>query len=221
MSHLIILFRFYLFAIFLTIVFGVYHYKRFDKPLRIFFILMLLTFMNETTTYVLVLLEKRRTLLSHIFSFLELSLICMYFIYCLNIVHRKMYSLLCVVLSALLGYGNSCFFQSIDTYNTYMLIVEAFLIIGMALFMLYSFFKNDALINISRNIHFRIWIAVLILWTGTFFYWGLFQYFLDTKPSAFIYDLMTFQLLLNVFVYSFFAYTFFSIKKLTIVQNKR
>src|SRR5690606_13108066 len=147
----------------------------------------------------------------------ELALTAYFFLYSTTIRARTWLLIVIALASIVLGIGNLLLFQPIMTYNTNMLMIECILTIGMALYALFDMMKKDEIIDILNHPHFRIWTALLILWTGTFFFWAFLSYLKNNNKQVYIL-LSVVQASLNILVYAFMGYTFYKIKDSKLVK---
>lgn len=81
----------------------------------------------------------------------------------------------------------------------------------MSLFSLYKLLLRENLLDVLHYAHFRIWIAVLILWSSTFFFWAFLNY-LRENHSTFYSHVAIGQVIINIAVYAFVGYTFWGLK---------
>lgn len=195
-------------AILLTaIIAGLVRWKNMDKALRIFWVLVSLSFMSEITALYCKHLFGTKAPVYHFFSIAELFLISLYFIYSLSLAYKRWHIALIALVCLTLGLSNLYFFQPLLRYNTNMLMIECVLIIAMALFALFRILLRDDLVKIFQYPHFKIWIALLVLWTSTFFFWALLSYLREKNP-AYYSVIATGQVLINLFFYSYIALIF-------------
>src|ERR1043165_1303065 len=105
-------------------------HKRWDGALRLFSLLILITFVTEVLNFLLDYYRISRNPVSHVFSIFELSITTAYFLFT-NWKRPRVWSLLWVCVAATaLGIGDIAV-QSFRQYNTIMLMIESFAISAM------------------------------------------------------------------------------------------
>lgn len=204
-------FYLYLIELLILIVVGFGIHKKFDKALRFFYYLLVLTLFSEGISIYFEIEYKTKAPVYHFYSILELFLISLYFLY--SVFPRPRISIVFFsgLFCAILGLGNLYFFQPLITYNTNMLMIECVLIIAMALFALFKIMQQDEIVNVFSHPHFQIWIALLFLWTSTFFFWAFLDYL--KKENLGYYEIIaTGQTLINLFIYGYFVSVFLKLK---------
>lgn len=201
------LFYFSLLVIFATITLALKRYRYIDRPLKIFLGLLVSSFLSELAGIYSEYLYNNKAPVYHIFSILELFLICTYYIYCIKNNSQLPLVLSAFLMSILLGLGNLVFFQKFTEYNTNMLMIECVIIIGMSLFSLFKIVQKEDVISIVTYPHFHITIAMLLLWTSTFFFWAFLNYF--KTSNAFNYEVIgTGQVIVNLIIYCYIGFVF-------------
>ena len=140
----IILSVYYIILLLATIT-GVTLYRRLDKALRFIAILLVLTVISETASYILVELKEYgvRYSVFHIYSMLQLLLISLFFIFAIKPYHYLKLIFAGIVLCPTIGIINIIYLQPLDRLNTNMLMFESFAINSMALYFIYYTIKNS------------------------------------------------------------------------------
>jgi len=157
-------------------------YKFYDNALKIVSALMIITFLNELISLVVSYVFKTKSFIFHFYNIIELTLYIYYFI---NFIYEKpkKWSLpIAFLISAVLGIGNLVFYQPLHKLNTNMLMIECTICIFMSLYALFVLFKSDKILNIYDS-HLLIWSSILILMTGTFFFWAGFETLVQQHPT--------------------------------------
>lgn len=198
----------YLCVLGLCILAGIFSFKFIDKGLRIFFVLIVITFISELVS--LKIKEKLGTKapVYHFYNVIQLSFIGIYFLYTVCIKPKFIQMAGIILGSSIIGVVNLLFFQPLLTVNTNMLIVECILIIGMALFSLFTFLKAEDETNPVRKPHFQIWMALLILWSSSFFFWALLSYLKQMRSEYYTW-ISAVQTSINIIVYAWIGIVFF------------
>lgn len=169
-----VIFSVYYIILLLATMTGIILYKRMNTALRFIVILLLLTVISEATSYILVKLEAYglRYTVFHVYNILQLLMITQFFIYAIKPYHYRKLIIVASVLSPLIGILNIIYLQPIDKLNTNMLMFESVAINTMALYFIYYTIRNTGTRNIFKDIHVRIALLLLIMWSSTFFFWA-------------------------------------------------
>lgn len=216
-----IIFSVYYIILLLATIAGVTRYRRLDPALRIIVILLILTVLSESVSYALVELEEYgiRYSMFHIYSMIQLLLISLFFIYAIKPYHYRKLIVLAFVSCPLIGILNIIFFQPIDKLNNFMLMFESFAINSMALYFIYYTIKNTGTRNIFKDIHVRIALLLLVMWSSTFFFWafisvlfiGDWQY-ADTASHFFM--------IINILIYGCLGILIYTTSKIKYEYNR-
>lgn len=211
----------YYIILLLATITGVTLYRRLDKALRFIAILLVLTVISETASYILVELKEYgvRYSVFHIYSMLQLLLISLFFIFAIKPYHYLKLIFAGIVLCPTIGIINIIYLQPLDRLNTNMLMFESFAINSMALYFIYYTIKNTGTRNIFKNIHVRIALLLLVMWSSTFFFWafisvlfiGEWQY-ADTASHFFM--------IINILVYACLGILIYSTSKIKYEHDR-
>jgi hypothetical protein len=207
-----------LFVIYLLILLGLFVISLRKMPqatpsMKFICWLGMLTFVDELINVTLKLLHISKFAIYHFYNILELILIAYAFVH--FVVARPGKVLLAGIAGGCIALGvvNMIFFQPLNVINTNMLMVECVLCIGMALYALFYIMKNDTTFNIYESPDFILWSAILLLMTGTFFFWACFKFLLnDDSPYRMM--LIIIQISINIIVY-------FSIAVALLIKPKK
>jgi|GEM_PF-3146088 len=180
-----------------NVIVGAFYYKRMDIALKIFFFFLLVMYINEIFSIYFQQEYGSSSAVSHIYSIFELALISVYFIYTVFEKPKKILIAAVVLLSSLFGIGD-IYIQKINTYNSYMLVLECLIICPQALYVLYKFSDREDILKLSEYPHFYIWRSLLVLWSVTFFYWSFVLYLKGSDEYPMI---LLYYTLLNIMVY--------------------
>ncbi|MBC7553626.1 MAG: hypothetical protein H7257_06565 [Taibaiella sp.] len=175
-------------------------YKRMQASLKFVCILGVLTFVNEMVSAVLGYYSISKAYGYHFYNIVELALIAYAFVFYTNKKPGKGLLISISFGSIMLGGINMAFLQPINKVNTNMLMVECVLSIGMALAALFHLLKNDTTFNIYRSPNFIFWSAILLLMTGTFFFWACFEFLIQSN-SKYKLPLIVIQVIINIVAY--------------------
>lgn len=196
-----LIFIYYTIILFVAIT-AIVKYKQLDKALRSIAILLMLTVLSESLSYIALALEEHvfRNGVYHIFSIIQLILVSMFFIYTIGLKHSKRYIILASAISITMGTLNMFFLQTIARLNSYMLMFESFAIISMTLYYIYLRIKKDMVINMFKQAHFIISLLLLLLWSGSFFFWAFISVLYD-EGWAYTTTVTNVHLIINILVY--------------------
>ncbi len=199
---------FYYAVISFNVIVGAIYYTRMDTPLKLFFLFLVVMYLNEIVC--LFFIEKHNVIsaVSHVYSIFELALISIYFFYTVLEKPQKLLVIATFITSALIGVADLAI-QKIDTYNSYMLVIECLIICPQALYVLYKFSDSEDILKFSEYPHFYVWRSLLVLWSVTFFYWTFRHYLKGTNRFPMI---VLYYTLFNVLVYIPIGYAFLKLR---------
>ena len=111
-----------------------------------------------------------------IYSLIEFGLLSLYFNMVIDVFAKKHIGVYIGIAGVILGILDLIFIQHLNSFNSYFLLLEGLLVIGMSLF---SFFrlllKNDSF-YLYKYPHFWFISVLLFFWNITFLSWGLYEY---------------------------------------------
>lgn len=150
---------------------GLSRYNSLDKATRLLVWYICFTFITETAGTILSVIYKHNNVfLYHFYSALQFSLISFYFNFSDERSTINKAGWIVGIAGVLACILNSAFLQPLSELNTYFIVLESFLIIGMALIAFYRLLISDELAIFSQP---RFWFSAifLVFWSFTFFYW--------------------------------------------------
>lgn len=149
-------------------------YRRLSDQLRVFAILLVVTSLNETVSYLLAVYQKWETryIIYHVFNMIQAILFTTYFIYTIKPRHPRIAIMTGVIFWTLTGVLNIAFLQPLHTLNNNMLMVESFCFITMSLYVVYQLIRQDDFGNFIRQQNFHVAVLCLLLWSSSFFFWA-------------------------------------------------
>lgn len=149
----------------------------------------------------------------HIWSPIELFLICLYFNEQIKYLKRFYIGYLIGGLGAVLAIINLLYIQPITTINSVFLLYEGFSVIALCLYSFYVLVYNED--DIINNPHFWFTTILLVYWSSVYVYWGMFPFFLTTLRDYS--SIITFTLrVITILSYFGFALVFLNYKKMTV-----
>src|SRR5690606_13786551 len=104
----------------------------------------------------------------HVWSPIELLLICMYFNSKIEELNKRKIGILIATIGVALGIINACFLQPPNTINSIFLLYEGFAIIGLGLFAFYDLARRE--VEVLNNVHFWITTILMVYWSVVFVY---------------------------------------------------
>ena len=173
--------------------------------------LLCTTLFFELLSVLAIELWKNNMYVYHIWSPIQLLLVCMYFNE--SVAAFKKYNI--GVSIALVGFvvalANVFFLQPPDSLNSIFLLYESFCIIGLSLYSFFELAQKEK--EIIANIHFWLTTIFLIYWSAVFMYWGMYHHLSTTLKHYFgpvTYTIWT----INPLAYSGIALVFLLYRKM-------
>ena len=192
---------------------GIYKYNKISEAGHIIVMLLVSTTLIEVVVVIFEYLNLQKAPLYHAYSVIEIFLITLYFIKTAKLKKERLWIAAAAILWPCVAILNCIYFQPITKVNTNMLLIESFSMIVMALYALYTMLVDDTITDITEHEHFWTWVSLLILGTGTFFFWGYLPTAIKNAKSSNSYaniNLMeVVQSVVNIFSYSVIGFTFF------------
>ena len=192
---------------------GLARWKKLDKGSRIIVLLLCCTIIFESTSLLFIRAFNNNRPILHIFSPIELLIICIYFNETIELLKKYRLGWWFGFLGLSVGLATSIFLQSIWNVNSIFLIFEAFAIILLCIFSFYQLLLKR--LDIIGNIRFWVSSLLLFYWSSVFLYWGFNSYF-ESNLQQYS-DLAYYGLgFVNMIMYLGFALIFFNYKKMNL-----
>jgi hypothetical protein len=201
---------------------GIIRYKRLNTAMRVLAILLCTISFFEMTTYILYKTGhyKIRATVNHISSVAEIILISRYFLELIRPVHYAKLIIASYIIWPVIAMLNAAFLQPVTKLNTNMLVFESFAVITLCLNSIYTTLKKNIDENIFYHPHFWISVLWLLLWSSTFFLFAFLKVLYGNK-WPYLDVVLTFQVIVNIIVYSgITAVLFFYPKKTASIEHR-
>lgn len=202
----------YLALLTLSLLIGLRKYKILDTPSRIIVILLLVTLISESLSYVLAVKYSNNMPLYHFFNPIELSIIAIYYNYSIKTFRKRNIGYIIAIIGTTGSILNSIFLQPIDTLNSYFLLFEGLLIIFMSLYSYIEIFRDIDLYAIT-NPHF--WFSSIFIFISgiTYANWALYS-FIAAEMVEVMPHINAIILLVSTIAYAGFGVVFIFIHKM-------
>lgn len=213
----IIFIKIYLILLVGVSILGFMQVKYFDSPTKVLLAYICITSISETAAFLLAINQKNNLWLYHIYGPMQLSLLCVFFNN--TIASFKKHKIGFVILSVGIVYSivNSIFVQQLSVFNTYFIVVESILIIGITLYYFYSFLNGAQVYKNHTTPHFWVACFFLLFWSFTFFRWLTAL----AMPQIIDNNIMAIQIMMwsiNMITYTGFGIVFLYYRKLQPVE---
>lgn len=205
------LYYFYLFILFIDVIIGMYKYYQYDEKIKIVLFLIVATFLCEVIATLLSYSTIGRDPIYHFYSVLEVSLTTLFFIKTIELKNYQIKFFLSITIWMVIAFINMYLYQPLNEINSNILIIESFFIILMSLFALYKMLLDESITNIVNYPHFWIWVMFLLLWSGSFFFWGYIRVLMSEKKISIV--AFFFQEIINIVVYTGIGLMFWKFPK--------
>ena len=208
MRYVDILFYSCLLSYLFASIIGWLNYRFLDQAARIIVILLSITFLSEIIGRILYILGSEQSYAYHFYCVIDFFLMAYYFIIFLKFPTTKIHLKAIALLISLLGILNCKYLQPLNTFNSNMLMLESFVVIGMSMYALYRMLINNELYDILNYPHFWLWTFFLLLYSCSFFFWPFIKFFYVTKHEYYFFATY-FQELINILCYLGIGLTFY------------
>jgi hypothetical protein len=208
----------YIFSLLFASTCSAYRFNKVDLPSKIIAVLLCCAFINESAAFFLARKYHNNLHLYTVYSLLEFFLICLYFNYVIDIFKNRNVGILVGIAGLVLGIINSAYIQQRpNSINSYFLLFEALMVIGMSLFAFFRMLlKNDSL-NLYKYHHFWLISILLFFWNITFFTWGLYNY-INAELKQSVGKINTALMIIGTITYACFGCVFLLYPKMRRVS---
>jgi hypothetical protein len=210
--QLIILSIIYFTAILTSITAAILQWRAVSKADRFIITLLLITLLNEGLAIVAMKILRNDMLLYHVYSPIELLIICLYFNEKIQSLKRFHIGIAIGVLGFIIASINIIFVQPYNTINSIFLVYEGFCVIALSLYSFYRLALDET--ELTRSSQFWFTTILLIYWSTVFIYWGMFPLLITTLKTSMA-KITTGMRLINIFTYIGFAIVFINYKKVS------
>ncbi len=155
-----------------AVIIGSINYKNIDTPLRITLFYLIVTALAETVAFYCAKELKNNLLVYHIYNPIQLAILSLFYNSIIHTFKRYRVGYSIAIAGLVLSIINALFFQNpLSSLNTYFLVAESIIIVGLSLYYFYYYLHLDYITSKSVRSHFVISCILLIFWSFTFFYW--------------------------------------------------
>ncbi len=216
-NFLHVLYRIYLVILFTAWIISLVRFKRRDGGLRIFSLLLGLTFIAECLAYYCAIRYRNNMPVYAIFNLIQLFLVCLYFNFSIDIFKGNNAGIYVGLGSIAAGLVNIVTLQPLQHLNNYFLFFEGIITISLSLIsftrlMLLQQEQEDG-VPLYYNPHFWLSAGLTFFWTATFLSWGLYEFMIVRHPqSTWVVNLII--LLVNMVTYGGISIVLFTYPKM-------
>lgn len=172
-----------------------------DTPGRIIVCLLVLTIIGDLTArWYGHVHQNKKTPVFHFYNIAEMLLIATYYILLIWKRKKLWYIILSIIVFSALGLLNIIYLQPLNRLNSNFLILESFFTIAFSLYSLYRILLDDDIIKVLRFPHFWISALLLLLASGSFFFWTVVIQILKDHRHYLLFAENT-QMIINIIVY--------------------
>lgn len=148
---------------------------------RVIWWLMILTFISETAALICEKTLRNNMYVSHIFSPLQLLLASIYYNQTIPFLKKTNLGNWIGITGVLLSICISAFVQPPHTYNSWFFLFESFAIIMLSLWLYFTILTREDF-AVLRSAAFWIATFLMVFWSFSFYYFGLYNFSRDLKP---------------------------------------
>ena len=143
---------------------GFIRFKRVDLASKILVVLVCCGFINEIAAYYLAIKYHTNMALYTVYAFIEFGLLCLYFNSVIDVFAKKNIGIYIAVGGIVLGVTNMIFVQHLDSLNSFFLLFESLMVIGMSLFAFFRLLLKHDSLTLYRYPHFWFISIILFFW---------------------------------------------------------
>lgn len=202
----------------LVSVFAVFNFRKMELASRIICVLIWIASITEVLAWYTAKHFHNNLPVYNIFSYLELTLVCLYFNYSIDTFRKRFIGYYIALAGILLGLLNTIFFQPLTTLNSNFIFVECLCIVSMSLYSFYRLLLVSNNLYLQNNTHFWVPCVLIFYWCTTLFSWGMYDFFaglLQEKTAI----LNICLLMVNIITYLAYATIFFLPSKIKNINE--
>lgn len=199
---------------------GIYRYKYLDSVMKMVVVLLTLTTLSESITFITLQTESFdiRNAIFHVFSIIEIFCISLFFIRYLKPNNEIKLIVFTALFWVTIGLINIYYLQPLKTLNSNMLMFESFGTITLCLFTIYRQIKNNETQSLFRKPPLQIVFLWLVSWSTTFFFWAFIEV-LYNQAWTYSSTIINGHIILNIFIYTGIAAVFYFYPKKRIAHE--
>ena len=163
-------------SIIFSCVSGLYRFKRLDTASRILSVLISLGLVTEILAAYSAKEFHNNLPIYIVYSLIEYSLFCLYFNTIIHAFSEKKIGLYFGVLGLLFWIIDITFIEHFNHVNSNFLFFEGLTIIGLSLFSILQWIRDEDFLDMHRYSHFWFICIFIFFWTLTYLSWGLNYY---------------------------------------------
>lgn len=206
-------FYFYDFLLLIIAVVALVNFKKYDQALKVFCGLIVITTIAELTALYFSHFYHYNAPVYAIFDIVQMALTCIYFNYSIDYFYKYKLGYHFAAFSIVIGILNIIYLEPINTFSSYYMIYECLGCISMSLFSFFRLLLHHEQLRIKYYVHFWIPVCLVFLWSVTFFYWTLHEYFNEIGKQNL--QLMAFIITtINIITYSSIGFLFYYYPKM-------
>jgi hypothetical protein len=210
--NLFLLYVIYFSAILTSIIAAVVQWRSVSKADRFIIALLIVTFLSEALAIAAMQILRNDMLLYHIYSPIELFIICLYFNEKIKPLKKHYIGIAACILGVMIATANIIFLQPYNTINSIFLVYEGFCVIALSLYSFYRLALNET--ELIKSSQFWFTTILLIYWSTVFIYWGMFPLLITTLKTSMA-KITTGMRFINILTYIGFAIVFINYKKVS------
>lgn len=171
-----ILFYLYILCILLASIISLFRYNKIDKAAGILSILLAFTFISEGFAHFMARYYRHNLFVYHFFNPIQFFLIALYFNESVDVLRQRKIGLYIGIGGFIVAALNTICLQPLNTFNSYYLLFESIMIIGLCLFSFLRMLMKEEPIRLFSYPHFWFCTFLVFFWSLTFLSWGLYDF---------------------------------------------
>jgi hypothetical protein len=158
---------------------AMFRWERLSRADKYVAILLSIAFWNEIVSFIMALTVKNNYPLLHIYSPVELGLVCGYFSESIPALRKRSVGFKLSLIGLLLATINASYLQPPYVFNSYFLLIEGSIIISLSLYSFYAILMRDDEVVPYPYTIFWVSIILLLYWSLTVAGFGLYQFLFE------------------------------------------
>lgn len=166
-------FQLYVPLLFITFCIAVVQWKKLSKADRWICLLLIISFIQECVARYYHVKYRNNFPTFHVYTPIELSIIIIYFNSSIGFIKHRYFELSTFAICGILGFLNTRYIQSLYQFNSYYLLFEGCVVIGLCMLSFYRLLIREDIVP-GRMAHFWFIICFLFYWSLTYANFGLY-----------------------------------------------
>ncbi len=159
-------------------------FKLLDKASRVFFLLLLISFVTECLAILVAFKYGNNLAVYNLANLSQIFVIAVYFNYTIKLFEQWNLGYLIGLLSALFGVLNLIYFEPINVYNSNFFLYQTILVISLGLSLYIQFLYFEHYFKMHNSVHFWLVLVLMFFYALNYGNMSLYKYLTEHLPES-------------------------------------